>query len=56
MDVDHMVEQAAFQEAMRAEKEVPMIGRRRMEDERGVLPTCFICSKTVSREKFRSCA
>jgi|PlaIllAssembly_1097288.scaffolds.fasta_scaffold12552_2 hypothetical protein len=42
-----MVEQAAFQGAMKAEKEGPMVGRRRMEDEWGVLPTCFICSKTV---------
>jgi hypothetical protein len=47
MDVYHMVEQAAFQGAVRAEKEVRIIGRRRMGDEWGVLPTCFICSKTM---------
>ena len=42
-----MVEQAAFQGAMRAEKEVPTIGRLRMEDERVVLPTYSICLKKM---------
>ena len=45
MDADHVEEQAAFQAAMRAEKDGRIVGRQRMGVEREGLPTYFIRSK-----------
>jgi hypothetical protein len=55
MDADHVEEQAAFQAAMRAEKDGRIVGRKRMGAKREGLSTCLIRSKKMGRQKFNRC-